>query len=46
MRTYERVFQYVKPSNLHSGHALRNIENKKSLAAAKKEIEKKLGVKK
>lgn len=45
MSTYERVFEYVKPNSLHNGHALRNIENKKSLAAAKLEIEKRLGVK-
>jgi hypothetical protein len=42
MRTYDRVFQHVKPSCIKNGHALRNIENKKSLAAAKDEIERRL----
>lgn len=48
MSTYKRVFQHIKPSFQHqqNGHALRNIENKKSLAIAKNEIEKRLGVRK
>lgn len=48
MRTYDRVFQYIKPSccNQQNGHAQRNIENKKSLAIAKKEIEKMMEKKK
>ncbi|WP_294962275.1 hypothetical protein [Sulfurimonas sp.] len=40
MNTYERIFQHVKPSNIQNGHALRNIENKKSLALAKNEFKK------
>lgn len=45
MRTYERVFLHVKPyfQQQENGHAQRNIENKKSLAIAKKEIENMLG---
>jgi hypothetical protein len=39
------VFGHIKPScqTQEDGHALRNMKNKKSLAAAKKEIEKRLG---
>ena len=46
MRTYERVFQCVKPSccSEQNGHALRNKENLRSLAITKAEIEKTLGV--
>lgn len=46
MRTYERIFQHVKPSYLlwQNGHALRNIENKESLKKAKSEIEKMLNI--
>lgn len=48
MRTYERVFQHVKPfcCSQQNGHALRNKENIKSLTAAKNEIEKRLKGKK
>ena len=44
MRTYERVFLHVRPfcREQENGHALRNIENKKTLASAKEEIEKML----
>lgn len=44
MKTYDRVFQHVKPFSQQQehGHAERNLRNQKSLAQAKKEIEKAL----
>ena len=38
MGTYERCFKHVKPTK-ENGHALRNIDNIKSMKKAKKEIE-------